>query len=182
MYCPVCYQSLESIRLGSVHLDRCPRCQGIWFDHDELRQAKDITVPQAVWLDVEMWTDETKIRARHSGKLCPKCDAFTFTLRYGQSRIEIDYCHNCSGVWLDSGEFEAIIQYMNHTWAHEVMHHYTRHVIHESLEILTGPEPLKSELADLRMLADLLKYKIMINNQKIGHSLIHLPPLALQLV
>lgn len=39
---------------------------------------------------------------------CPKCDiVLSITDRQG---IEIDYCPQCRGVWLDRGELDKIIE------------------------------------------------------------------------
>ena len=38
--------------------------------------------------------------------LCPACKADMFVLEF--DLIEIDYCPDCTGVWLDSGELEII--------------------------------------------------------------------------
>jgi len=38
--------------------------------------------------------------------LCPACKAEMFVLEF--ERVEIDYCPECRGVWLDSGELELI--------------------------------------------------------------------------
>ena len=38
--------------------------------------------------------------------LCPACNADMFVLEF--ERTEIDYCPDCGGVWLDSGELELI--------------------------------------------------------------------------
>ena len=27
--------------INEVQIDQCPQCDGTWFDHDELRKAKD---------------------------------------------------------------------------------------------------------------------------------------------
>ncbi len=37
---------------------------------------------------------------------CPVCDVDMFVLEF--EHVEIDYCHQCSGVWLDSGELEMV--------------------------------------------------------------------------
>jgi Zn-finger nucleic acid-binding protein len=37
---------------------------------------------------------------------CPVCAVDMFVLEF--ERVEIDYCHRCGGVWLDSGELELI--------------------------------------------------------------------------
>jgi len=42
---------------------------------------------------------------------CPNCNvSLTMTERSG---IEIDYCPNCRGVWLDRGELDKIIERSN---------------------------------------------------------------------
>ncbi len=38
--------------------------------------------------------------------LCPACDVEMFVLEF--ELVEIDYCPECGGVWLDSGELELI--------------------------------------------------------------------------
>lgn len=44
----------------------------------------------------------------NSGLLCPACRVnLTMSERQG---IEIDYCPNCRGVWLDRGELDKIIE------------------------------------------------------------------------
>jgi len=39
--CPNDNEQLERCLFHSVEVDYCPKCLGIWFDKDELRQAKD---------------------------------------------------------------------------------------------------------------------------------------------
>ncbi|MEI6084497.1 MAG: zf-TFIIB domain-containing protein [Verrucomicrobiota bacterium] len=38
--------------------------------------------------------------------VCPKCDTALFILNY--ESVEVDYCDNCRGVWLDAGELERL--------------------------------------------------------------------------
>jgi len=39
---------------------------------------------------------------------CPECDIEMFVLEF--ERIEVDYCSQCRGIWLDSGELELIAE------------------------------------------------------------------------
>lgn len=39
---------------------------------------------------------------------CPACETSTLTLAERQG-VEIDYCPDCRGVWLDRGELDKII-------------------------------------------------------------------------
>ncbi|MFZ2656857.1 MAG: zf-TFIIB domain-containing protein [Victivallales bacterium] len=40
--------------------------------------------------------------------LCPVCDTEMLILEF--NKIEIDFCSLCSGVWLDEGELELLLQ------------------------------------------------------------------------
>jgi Zn-finger nucleic acid-binding protein len=40
--------------------------------------------------------------------ICPTCKNNMIVVEY--KRIELDYCPNCHGVWLDSGELELLLQ------------------------------------------------------------------------
>ena len=40
--------------------------------------------------------------------ICPRCQT---TLCIGERKgVEIDYCPNCRGIWLDSGELDKILE------------------------------------------------------------------------
>lgn len=52
---------------------------------------------------------------------CPKCNVtLLMTDRQG---IEIDYCPNCRGVWLDRGELDKIIERSAQTQEHSGPHY-----------------------------------------------------------
>nr|HRI47995.1 zf-TFIIB domain-containing protein [Ignavibacteriaceae bacterium] len=40
---------------------------------------------------------------------CPRCESVGLLISYKES-IEIDYCPECGGIWLDKGELRKIIQ------------------------------------------------------------------------
>jgi hypothetical protein len=50
-------------------------------------------------------TERQKVLAVAKGR-CPKCGAPLVALQF--RNVEIDKCSNCGGVWLDTGELEAI--------------------------------------------------------------------------
>lgn len=41
--------------------------------------------------------------------ICPTCPEYVLVMA-DRSGIEIDYCPNCRGVWLDRGELDKIIE------------------------------------------------------------------------
>ncbi len=51
MKCPKCGSDLEEKRMGSVAVDSCPECKGLWLDAGELelvRQVRDSDHPGLV--------------------------------------------------------------------------------------------------------------------------------------
>ena len=43
---------------------------------------------------------------------CPVCPESTLLMSDRQG-VEIDYCPNCRGVWLDRGELDKLVQLFN---------------------------------------------------------------------
>mgnify|MGYP003807962717 CR=1 FL=1 len=60
--------------------------------------------------------------------ICPRCNA-NLVLSNTQG-IEIDYCPNCRGVWLDRGELEKIIERSTQYSAPYSEHGYSEHGDH----------------------------------------------------
>ena len=162
------------MRLGDVMVDWCVFCDGLWFERDELRLAKDKRVKDARWLDVELkdksldwfkfdlWKDKLKFKAAKDIKLCPACKTPLYKVNYGDSDIKIDVCGICKGIWLDRGEFKKIIKYVKNKADYEVLNNYVKNLILETKEIFAGSESVQSETADLLVLTKLLKYKLAV--------------------
>ena len=43
--------------------------------------------------------------------ICPTCKSAMIVIEH--NRIELDYCTDCQGVWLDSGELELLLESMS---------------------------------------------------------------------
>ena len=165
MRCPNCKNNLsEKITIGAITIDKCPVCSGSWFEGDELRKAEDEKAVYAKWFDFDLWKDQSSLKAEEVSKICPLDNTKLFKLNYDNSSIEIDACKKCSGIWLDKGEFEKIIEYVNSEGDLEILRNYTKNLIEEGKEIFTGPESLKSEIADFLLLAKMFQYKFMAQN------------------
>ena len=188
MKCPSCKQELfEEIKIGDVTIDRCSSCQGLWFDKDELRLAKDKKAPEAKWVDVEvedkslnwfhfdLWKDKVKFKVKKEIKFCPIDNVPLYEVNYGETGIEVDVCGVCRGIWVDRGEFEKIIDYVKEKAQYEVLYNYLKNLSEETKEIFVGPESVRSEAVDLLALVKLLKYKLLVQNPKLIKFLSHLP-------
>lgn len=159
MECPNDNHQLEKMLFHNVEVDYCPRCLGIWFDKDELRLAKDDKDKQLNWVDVDLWRDKSKFHVSHGDKHCPVCRAGLREVNYDGSKITVDFCKMCQGIWLDRGEFKQIINYLKNKSDYQILHRYTKNLVLQLWEVFSGPEKFRSELADFLTLLKLFTYK-----------------------
>ena len=81
MKCPRCRTALEPIRVDDLDLHTCPQCQGLWFEADELRRAKDLADEELSWLDFEIWKHENEFDITAHRAECPRCEKPLFSLK-----------------------------------------------------------------------------------------------------
>lgn len=162
MACPSCQEKLKKAIFYQTEIDYCPRCLGLWFEKDELRQAKDEKDKNLSWLDIDLWQKEEKFKITKGGKLCPICEVPLYEVNYGDSKIRVDLCNLCQGIWLDRGEFKKIIDYLREKKKEEILDHYFGNLVKEGLEIFIGPETFREELADFLTILKLLNYKLLV--------------------
>ena len=171
MECPTCDQALESIEIDGLELDSCPSCNGIWFDHDELRQAKDLAEPHADWLDFEIWKNRDHFRASPGEVRCPRCEGALSVLSYGETGVEMDVCPKCRGVWLDHAQLEAIVKALRHEMSSKTFAEFISAALEEAGEILNGPEPLHSEWRDFGHMMRLMKVRLFVDHPTLFKSI-----------
>jgi len=112
MKCPRDGTVLQAVHAGQIELDKCHKCDGIWFDLGELEK-----VTAAGQTDVEEQLEEKYgnppfEKGEMKGYMrCPRCDdgrlqeiIYTYV-----GRVRIDRCEKCLGLWLDDTELDAII-------------------------------------------------------------------------
>jgi Zn-finger nucleic acid-binding protein len=127
--CPVCLgvtlQKTPVPSAGSLLLDHCPRCGGIWFEPGEVQLLR-VQPPDELWANVprrdevsraqchscHAYTDRAALRCTACGAKtlfdCPACQQQMTQARYGD--LTLDVCKRCKGVWFDHHELEAIWQ------------------------------------------------------------------------
>jgi len=165
MVCPNCKKPiLDKAILLNVEVDYCTKCQGLWFDDDELRIAKDKEDVNLNWLDIDLWRDIKKFIVSRTGRLCPYCRMPLYEAQYDNSKVRVDPCNLCKGIWLDKKEFERIIKYLKEKADYEVLYHFSKNLIEEMGEVFIGPEKIKEEVLDLLTLLKLLHYKFSIQH------------------
>ena len=106
MNCPRCNGELRVEDYKGVEVDRCPQCQGMWLDYGELDQLEDTVLDR----------DEIKGTMKYSrfqGKLlCPKCGEAMQRFNYRAYNLELDFCEQGHGTWLDAGEEKRVLELM----------------------------------------------------------------------
>jgi len=164
MKCPVDNENLEKVLFYGVEADYCPRCLGIWFDAEELCLAKDTKDIQLNWVDFDIWRDTKNFDFKRTQHACPYCRTMLMEVAYDDSKIKIDFCKHCRGIWLDRGEFKQIINYLKRKADYEILHHYTSNLGKQFWEVFSGPQKFREELADFMMLMKLFNYKFIVQH------------------
>jgi Zn-finger nucleic acid-binding protein len=175
MTCPLCKTELKKAVFYGVEVDYCPQCLGLWFEQDELRQAKDEKDKNLNWLDIDLWKEEAKFKISQGKKICPACQVPLYEVRYGDSQVRVDLCNLCQGIWLDRGEFKKIIEYLKEKGKEEVLRNYFKNLIEEGIEIFTGPETFREEIGDFLTILKLLNYKFLTQHPALSKIISALP-------
>jgi Zn-finger nucleic acid-binding protein len=155
--CPACNSKLNAYSLHKIVIDGCPACKGVFLDKDELRKLKDMS-QKGSWQDLRWLDDELdaveKSNAMPSGRLCPKCglevNARLISTCFGDSKIIIDWCPKCHGIWLDRDELSRIIQCLRDKLNNLSSKEMRAKVVDEIKEIWSGPEGTLSEVLDAK--------------------------------
>ena len=106
MDCPRCNVELRTEQYKGIEVDRCPNCGGMWLDYPELDQLEDIVLDE----------DEVKgtmiFSSRTSDISCPKCQGSMKAFKYRLYDLELDFCEEGHGFWLDAGEEKQVLELM----------------------------------------------------------------------
>jgi len=158
-----------------TEVDYCPKCLGLWFEQDELRQAKDEKDANFNWLDVDLWKDKARFKVSEKDMLCPVCSVPMYSVKYGDSDIEVDVCNVCKGIWLDRGEFKKISDYLKEKGKSEIMENYFKNFFKQGIEVFSGPETLREEVDDFLTVLKFLDYKFTAKHLIISKIILDLP-------
>lgn len=104
--CPKCRTStLSEFAVQETIVDRCPSCDGIWFDAHELTQLLAEDARQVAALR------RGSVKQEIAGKkgFCPR-DGSELLRVYSaiDNSVVLDACAECRGIWLDGGEFQKL--------------------------------------------------------------------------
>lgn len=116
--CPECAQSLQTISLdaaGSLHIERCANCYGLFFDPGEIETLLDSAVAPVVTVNLELLSNINQDRYPKNATVkylkCPVCQVLMNRVIYGyRSGVIIDQCRS-HGIWLDGGQISHLLEW-----------------------------------------------------------------------
>ena len=104
MNCPKCASPMEKILYQSVEVDRCTGCKGIWFDLMEREMLEALEGSEIID------SGDPAVGELHNkiDKIdCPLClSPLIRMVDQDQPHIWFEKCSDCSGMFLDAGEFK----------------------------------------------------------------------------
>ena len=167
MKCPRCHESLEVGAVDGIEVEVCLSCKGAWFDNDELRQAKDLGEPDAIWMDFDIWTRRDRFVMSAGEIKCPRCGDPLRAPSYDKTDVEIDVCPTCRGVWLDDAELRHIVEALEKEINSKTFAEYIPAAIQEAIELLNGPESLVSEWRDFKQVVRLMNLRLFVEEPQL---------------
>jgi hypothetical protein len=171
MECPVDGTTLETRTVHSINIEECVQCGGLWYEEGELRKAKDEEEPDLKWLDFDLWSDQESFAVDWSSRKCPQCEKNMAAISYAATGVTVDYCPDEHGIWLDKGEFQAIIEALEKEMMSKDISDYVAASLEEAKEIFAGDEGFVSEWKDFLTVTRLLQYRVLVENPKVAELL-----------
>lgn len=112
MICPACRSDLVIVEVEGVDLDVCPKCQGTWFDADELGILFESAGLPAGTREVEGILAAAASEPSPARRRCPRCRRrLLHTAAVPPPReLFIDRCPRGDGLWFDAGELQAVLE------------------------------------------------------------------------
>ena len=107
MKCPRCKSALTPTVRHKIKVNYCQTCKGMWLEHEELDQLEDEV------FDFGEHAKGTLIfSSTPTSDQCPECTALLRRFRYRFYDLEMEFCENQHGYWLDDDEDTRVLELM----------------------------------------------------------------------
>jgi Zn-finger nucleic acid-binding protein len=107
MKCPTCNIALLQMNRRGINLEYCPTCKGMWLNRQELEQLED---------KVFDFGDDRKgsliFSAAATACQCPQCGKPMKRFEYRGYSLEMDFCEDGHGFWLDADGDIKVLELM----------------------------------------------------------------------
>ena len=171
MICPNCKASMVTKSDDSIHMDVCPNCAGTWFDGQELTRMKDHILPDANWLDFNLWKDVETMSYSLGERPCPICEKVMAQMAYGDTGVTVDACIQKHGVFLETGEFEMILKALEDEITAKNAPEYLRETLKEGRELIAGTEGSQHDWKDFTTVVRLFSQRFLVEHPTIARAL-----------
>ncbi len=105
MDCPKCLGALRPVTFHGTEIDRCEKCEGIWFDFGEHKDLRRVAGSEAI--DTGAALDPS--RDAQARVICPRDRVqMVRMVDPAKPRVWIESCPVCHGVFLDATEFREL--------------------------------------------------------------------------
>ncbi len=168
MLCPKCFDDLVASELLGVRIDTCPSCKGSWFDRNELRKARNQADSDLAWMEINLWKETDGFHVKRESVECPSCGEKMASVGYADTGVQIDYCSECGGIWLDSGEFTRIIESLEHDIVTMTASDYFKECIREAEELISASDNFGEEWKHFKTVLKLLEYRVLAEHRTLA--------------
>jgi len=107
MKCPNDGSDLAPTRRDGVDMQACPQCRGMWLTPPELNALEDKAFDLG---DAEKGT--LVFASEPSNRACPECGKPMKTFNYRLYELELDFCEDGHGYWLDADADQRLLDAM----------------------------------------------------------------------
>ncbi len=116
--CPNCEIGLQTVALGregTLHIERCSECFGLFFDpgelevllNDSVAPVADFNLPLLQSINRERYQADRPVKYLK----CPVCQVLMNRILYGyRSGVVVNRCQS-HGVWLDNGQVSHLLEW-----------------------------------------------------------------------
>ncbi|MDP8263515.1 MAG: zf-TFIIB domain-containing protein [Candidatus Ancaeobacter aquaticus] len=160
MSCPNCSTDMKRTVKDTVTIDECQSCQGIWITKDHLDELKAKEDRFIRWLDIPLWKEDKEHQMAVSEKGCPQCGKKMYQVNYRGHEVILFLCMDCQGVWLEKGELEKLIAYLEDIVTDESIEDFIKDLGNEAAQLLQAKSDLVTEVKDVSTIMKLIEYRI----------------------
>jgi len=168
MNCPKCHVELEPSKFLEVRIETCPSCKGSWFDRNELRQARNQADSDLAWMEFNIWKETDAFHVKRESVPCPSCGEMMALVGYADTGVQIDYCRECGGIWLDNDEFSQIIESLENDLDSMTASDYLKESVREAEELISAGDNFGEEWKHFRTVLKLLEYRVLAEHRTLA--------------
>lgn len=114
--CPRCDEPLQGLKLGATTVHECGACGGLWMAPDALQRLCDAREEHAGVVATLAAHAPTATASPDTVRYipCPRCRKLMNRVNFAHSSgVVMDVCKT-DGVWLDRGELQRIVDFVEH--------------------------------------------------------------------